>query len=150
MKRSGSCDIQESAGRQSWKGAHDRKTRTAMRLLSENRMGRSVPQTFPLSGSGENVRRQKNAPVIRGVLNFIDSLVLGMRSLTYSASFFEEEDKKRKEEDPAKAEKKRKKREMGITVAFSVIVAVAALMVSPYLPFRWSFAVLWHHRRYLR
>ena len=36
-------------------------------------------------------------PFVRGIVNFIDSLVLGMRSLTYSASFFEEEDKKKKE-----------------------------------------------------
>ena len=31
-------------------------------------------------------------PFIRGIFNFVDSLVLGMRTLTYSASFFEEEE----------------------------------------------------------
>ena len=31
-------------------------------------------------------------PLIRGVVNFIDSLVLGMETLTYSASFYEEEE----------------------------------------------------------
>lgn len=92
--------------------------------------GEICAQTFDYPGLVKN-KTLKNAPVIRGVLNFIDSLVLGMRSLTYSASFFEEEDKKKKEEDPAKAEKK-EKREMGITVAFSVIVAVAIFMVLPY------------------
>lgn len=92
--------------------------------------GEICAQTFDYPGLVKN-KTLKNAPVIRGVLNFIDSLVLGMRSLTYSASFFEEEDKKKKEEDPAKAEKK-EKREMGITVAFSVIVAVAVFMVLPY------------------
>ena len=30
-------------------------------------------------------------PFVRGVFNFIDSLVLGMKTLTFSASFFEEE-----------------------------------------------------------
>ena len=30
----------------------------------------------------------KNMPILRGVFNFIDSLVLGMQTLTYSASFF--------------------------------------------------------------
>ena len=30
-------------------------------------------------------------PFVRGVFNFIDSMVLGMKTLTYSASFFEEE-----------------------------------------------------------
>ena len=71
--------------------------------------GEICAQTFDYPGLVKN-KTLKNAPVIRGVLNFIDSLVLGMRSLTYSASFFEEEDKKKKEEDPAKAEKKEKKR----------------------------------------
>ena len=76
--------------------------------------GEICAQTFDYPGLVKN-KTLKNAPVIRGVLNFIDSLVLGMRSLTYSASFFEKE-----------------KREMGITVAFSVIVAVAVFMVLPY------------------
>ena len=31
-------------------------------------------------------------PFIRGIFNFVDSLVLGMRTLMYSASFFEEEE----------------------------------------------------------
>ena len=30
-------------------------------------------------------------PFVRGVFNFVDSLVLGMKTLTYSASFLEEE-----------------------------------------------------------
>ena len=30
-------------------------------------------------------------PFIRGAFNFVDSLVLGMKTLTYSASFWEEE-----------------------------------------------------------
>ena len=30
-------------------------------------------------------------PFIRGIFNFVDSLVLGMKTLMYSASFFEEE-----------------------------------------------------------
>ena len=31
-------------------------------------------------------------PMIRGVVNFIDSLVLGMESLSYSASFYDDEE----------------------------------------------------------
>lgn len=34
----------------------------------------------------------RKLPVIRGVINFIDSMVLGMKTLTFSASFFEEEE----------------------------------------------------------
>ena len=31
-------------------------------------------------------------PFIRGIFNFVDSLVLGMKTLTYSAGFFEDEE----------------------------------------------------------
>ncbi|MCM1064499.1 MAG: DUF1385 domain-containing protein [Eubacterium sp.] len=34
----------------------------------------------------------KEIPFIRGIFNFIDSMILGMRVLNYSASFYEEED----------------------------------------------------------
>lgn len=68
----------------------------------------------------------KNIPFLRGIINFIDSLVLGMSTLTFSASFFEEE-----EETTAKSEKKEKV-EMGVTVAISVVVAVAIFMMLPF------------------
>ena len=51
---------------------------------------------------GLNARwHMKKIPIIRGVLSFIDSLVLGMSTLTYSASFFEDEEEteKAKEKD---------------------------------------------------
>lgn len=75
-------------------------------------------------------------PLIRGVVNFIDSLVLGMETLTYSASFYEEED----EEEPGGFERflmkvfgeKAEKVVMGVTVAFSVVMAVGIFMVLPY------------------
>ena len=35
-------------------------------------------------------------PVIRGVVAFVDSLSLGMKSLTFSASFYEEEEQESK------------------------------------------------------
>ena len=75
-------------------------------------------------------------PLIRGVVNFIDSLVLGMESLSYSASFYDDEE----DQEPGKFEKllvklfgeKAEKVVMGCTVAFSVIMAVAIFMVLPY------------------
>ena len=47
-------------------------------------------------------------PFIRGIFNFIDSMVLGMKTLTYSASFYEEEETSRvlTEEEAKKQEKK--------------------------------------------
>ncbi|MCI5826620.1 MAG: DUF1385 domain-containing protein [Lachnospiraceae bacterium] len=72
-------------------------------------------------------------PLVRGVVNFIDSLVLGMRSLTFSASFFEEEGEK-KELSANEAAKAKKKEDamMGGTVALSIVLAVAIFMLLPY------------------
>lgn len=73
-------------------------------------------------------------PFIRGIFNFIDSMVLGMRTLMYSASFFEEEGET-KEVLTAEEIVKREKQDklvMNITVAFSVVLAVAIFMVLPY------------------
>lgn len=67
----------------------------------------------------------KKIPFVRGVINFIDSLVLGMSTLTFSASFFEEEEQKPKSE-------KKEKAEMGITIAISVVIAVAVFMMLPF------------------
>ena len=35
-------------------------------------------------------------PIIRGMVTFVESLVLGMKSLTFSSKFFEEEEKEKK------------------------------------------------------
>ena len=81
-------------------------------------------------------------PIIRGVFNFIDSLVVGTKCLMYSATFFEEEEeeiKKREalnQEEREKYDAKQKKQEsilMTGTVIFSVILSVGLFMVLPYL-----------------
>lgn len=71
-------------------------------------------------------------PFIRGIFNFIDSLVLGMKTLMYSASFFEEEEGEILTEKEAQKQEKQEKVVMGITVAFSVVAAVGIFMVLPY------------------
>ena len=43
-------------------------------------------------------------PLIRGVVNFIDSLVLGMETLTFSAGFFEEEEEEESQEEAPEQE----------------------------------------------
>lgn len=79
---------------------------------------------------GLNARwHTKKIPIIRGVLSFIDSLVLGMSTLTYSASFFEDEEEAEKEKD------KNGKSDavfMGLTVALSVVIAVVLFMLTPF------------------
>ena len=71
-------------------------------------------------------------PFIRGIFNFIDSLVLGMKTLTYSASFFEEEEGEVLTEQEAQKQEKQEKIMMGFTVAFSIVAAVGIFMVLPY------------------
>ena len=69
---------------------------------------------------------------IRGVFNFIDSMVIGIKTLTYSASFYEEEEEEVLTEEAVKKKEKKEKLLMGGTVAFSVVAAVAIFMVLPY------------------
>lgn len=71
-------------------------------------------------------------PFVRGVFNFIDSLVLGMKTITYSASFWEEEtDIEITEEEAAKA-KKKEDFIMAITMVLSLVIAMGLFMVLPY------------------
>lgn len=72
-------------------------------------------------------------PFVRGIFSFVDSLVLGMKTLSYSASFFEEEEEEELTEKEAAKKEKRENLIMGITMACSVVIAVAIFMVLPYL-----------------
>ena len=77
----------------------------------------------------------KKIPFIRGVFNFVDSLILGMRTLTYSASFYEDEQAKETLTDRAMNKvfgDKAEKILMGFTVALSIVLAVAIFMVLPF------------------
>lgn len=93
-----------------------------------------------------------NVPFVRGVFKFIESLVIGIKTLTYSAEFFEEEEDEVKktsskniEEENAQAEKLDVKEEdkkeknsklegflMGLTVCFSVLFSVGLFIVLPF------------------
>ena len=73
----------------------------------------------------------KKVPIIRGVLAFIDSLVLGMSTLTYSASFYEDEEEAEKEKEKDK-DGKSDAVFMGLTVALSVVIAVVLFMLTPF------------------
>ena len=69
-------------------------------------------------------KKIRNMPILRGVFSFIESLVLGMQTLTYSASFFEDEEEKKEQNE------KKENFVMGLTVAFSVVLAVLLLYSS--------------------
>lgn len=88
-------------------------------------------------------KKIRKLPIIRGVINFVESLYLGMSTLMFSASFFEDEEeeaaKKNREsmtkEERKALEEKEKKQEkalMGGTVAFSIILALAIFFALPY------------------
>lgn len=85
-------------------------------------------------------KKLRRLPFIRGVINFIESLILGMQTLMYSASFLKTmRMKKRKRSHDAGGTKgtgrKRKKQEkamMGGTVAFSIVFALGLFFFLPY------------------
>lgn len=54
-----------------------------------------------------------------------------MKTLSYSASFFEEEEEEMTEKEAAKQEKKENLM-MGATLVFSMVMAIAIFMVLPY------------------
>ena len=83
----------------------------------------------------------KRTPIVRGVFNFIESLVVGMKCLTYSASFFEEEEEGAREapvlsqKEKEEAEQKKQMQDnllMGMTVAVSIVLSVAIFIMLPY------------------
>lgn len=73
-------------------------------------------------------------PFIRGIFNFADSLVLGMKTLNWSASFWEDEEEDKREMTDEE-EKKAKRQEdiiMACTMALSFALAIGIFMVLPY------------------
>ena len=75
----------------------------------------------------------KKLPVIRGVFNFFDSLIIGTKCLMYSSSFYEEEETiaVKSEAQQAKQERQDKLIMYG-TMAFSLIVSIALFFMLPY------------------
>ena len=87
-------------------------------------------------------------PIIRGVVNFVESMVIGVKTLMYSASFYDEEedadtksdtgkagesknDRSGKKEKTPEQQKKSDDLMMYGTVAFSLIFAIALFMMLP-------------------
>ncbi len=73
-------------------------------------------------GNGNKIIK---APIIRGVVAFADSMILGVRALTYSASFYEEEEEIKKDS----------KKNEGIlsffVVLFSICIAIGLFVALP-------------------
>lgn len=80
-------------------------------------------------------------PFVRGVFSFADSMILGMKTLSFSASFFEDDE----DSEPGRLElwmdkvfgEQVEKVLMGFVMVFSVVMAVAIFMVLPLLIAGW-------------
>ncbi len=86
-------------------------------------------------------------PFVRGMVNLVDSLIVGMKTLSYSASVMEEDEEGTfaeentdaavgKETDTAKSGRSEKRRDdifMGVVMVAAVILALGLFMVVPYL-----------------
>ncbi len=91
-------------------------------------------------------------PIIRGVVAFIESLVIGTKTITYSASFYDDEElmsekeklkaKQKEEKKALKAEKRAAKGKppkedkgdslfMALTITLSIVMAVAIFILLP-------------------
>ncbi len=79
--------------------------------------------------------RIKKLPFIRGVFNFIESMMLGMKTITYSASFYEDGEAEETAFDRTMDKVFKGQAEkvlMGITTVISVVLAIAIFMLLPY------------------
>lgn len=77
----------------------------------------------------------KEIPFIRGIFNFIDSLMLGTKCLNYSASFYEDEDAQETKADKAMNKLSKGNAEklmMTVVTIVSIVLAVGIFVVLPY------------------
>lgn len=79
-------------------------------------------------------KKIKEFPFIRGVFNFVDSLVLGMKCLNFSASFYEEEEEETSFDKVLNKISKEKAEAIisGIVTVFSIAMAIGLFIVLPY------------------
>ena len=82
----------------------------------------------------------KKIPFIRGIFNFVDSLILGTRLINYSATFYDDE-----EMEPTKFDKaldklfkgKAEKVLMGLTTVIAILFAVGIFILLPFYISDW-------------
>lgn len=76
-------------------------------------------------------------PVFRGMANFLESMVIGMNTLNYSASFYEDEEEQTESRTEQLLEKilgeKAEKIIMGIVLVFSLAISIGLFMILPYI-----------------
>ena len=76
-------------------------------------------------------------PILRGMANFLESMVIGMQTLNYSASFYEDAEEQTEEKTEQFLEKflgeKAEKVIMGIVLVFSLAISIGLFMILPYI-----------------
>ena len=76
-------------------------------------------------------------PILRGMVNFLESMVIGMKTLNYSASFYEDEEEQTESRTEQLLEKilgeKAEKIIMGIVLVFSLAISIGLFMILPYI-----------------
>lgn len=76
-------------------------------------------------------------PVFRGMANFLESMVIGMKTLNYSASFYEDEEEQTESRTEQLLEKilgeKAEKIIMGIVLVFSLAISIGLFIILPYI-----------------
>ena len=94
-------------------------------------------QVTPYKSLGEK-HKPANLPIVRGVINFIESLYIGMSTLMKSSEYFEDEEeenksKKTKEEKPKDKEKSSAgdKASLVFTLFVSLAIAIGIFMLLP-------------------
>ena len=71
-------------------------------------------------------------PIVRGVVAFIESLILGIKTLTYSSSFLEEDGEKAGQVEAVEISDRKELLENILIVALSILLAVGFFMILPF------------------
>ncbi|MBR1772939.1 MAG: DUF1385 domain-containing protein [Eubacterium sp.] len=87
----------------------------------------------PYKSMGEK-HKGLNIPIVRGVVNFIESLYIGMKTLMDSSEYFEEDEAEKNESEQKKPEQKKESGNSGYligTLIVSLIIAIGVFMLLP-------------------
>ena len=84
------------------------------------------------TGSVRDTHILLRLPVIRGVAAFIESLILGIKTLTYSSSFIEEDVEKAGQVEVAEVSDRKEMLENILIVALSILLAIGFFMILPF------------------
>ena len=74
----------------------------------------------------------KEIPFVRGIFNFVDSLMLGTKALNFSASFYDEEETDEPVKESKMSKESAEKLMSAFVTVFALILAIGIFIVLPY------------------